>query len=124
MTEKVFADTNIVIYAESRHAKKSPVAVAILESSPVISTQVVNESASVLTRKHGFALADANQVALGLLDLCEVVPVDVQTVRDAIRVGERYRLSIWDSLIVAAALRADCETLYSEATPWGVAAPG
>jgi hypothetical protein len=38
MTEKVFADTNIVIYAESRHAKKSPAAVAILEASPVIST--------------------------------------------------------------------------------------
>lgn len=83
MTEKVFADTNIVIYAESRHAKKSPAAVAILEASPVISTQVVNETVSVLTRKHGFALADANQVALSLLDLCEVVPVDVQTVREA-----------------------------------------
>ena len=114
MTEKVFADTNIVIYAESRHAKKSPTAVAILEAGPVISTQVVNETVSVLTRKHGFALADANQVALSLLDLCEVVPVDVQTVRDAIRVSERYQLSIWDSLIVAAALLSDCETLYSE----------
>ncbi len=114
MTGKVFADTNIVIYAESRHATKAPAAVAILESSPVISTQVINETVSVLTRKHGFALADANQIALGLLDLCEVVPVDVPTVRDAIRIGERYQLSIWDSLIVAAALLSDCETLYSE----------
>ena len=43
-----------------------------------------------------------------------VVPVDVPTVREAIRVGERYRLSMWDSLIVAAALLSDCETLYSE----------
>ena len=56
----------------------------------------------------------ANQVALSLLDLCEVVPVDVQTVREAIRLGERYQLSMWDSLIVAAALLSDCEILYSE----------
>jgi predicted nucleic acid-binding protein len=114
MTAKVFADTKIVIYAESRHAEKSAAALAILENGPFISTQVINETVSVLTRKHGFALADANQVALGPLDLCEVVPVDVQTVREAIRLGERYRLSIWDSVIVAAALMSDCETLYTE----------
>lgn len=114
MTDKAFADTNIVIYAESRHAEKSATAVAILETGPVISTQVVNETISVLTRKHDFAPADANQIALGLLDLCEVVPVDAQTVREAIHLGERYKLSIWDSVIVAAALLSGCETLYSE----------
>ena len=114
MTAKAFADTNIVIYAESRDARKSPVAVAILESGPVISTQVVNETLSLLTRKHNFAQADANQIALSLLDLCEVVPVDAQTVREAIRLGERYQLSTWDSVIVAAALLAGCDTLYSE----------
>jgi predicted nucleic acid-binding protein len=119
MTAKVFADTNVVIYAESRHAEKSAAALAVLETGPVISTQVINETDSVLTRKHGFALADANQVALGLLDLCEVVPVDVQTVREAIRLGERYRLSIWDSVIVAAALMSDCETLYTDGLQHG-----
>jgi predicted nucleic acid-binding protein len=44
MTEKVFADTNVIIYAESRDPEKSPIAVAILEASPVISTQVVSET--------------------------------------------------------------------------------
>ncbi len=114
MIAKAFADTNIVIYAESRHATKSPAAVAILETGPVISTQVVNETVSLLTRKHGFTVAEANQIALSLLDLCEVVPVDVSTIREAIRIGERYQLSIWDSVIVAAALLSGCETLYSE----------
>jgi predicted nucleic acid-binding protein len=69
---------------------------------------------SVLTRKHGFALPDASQIAISLLDLCEVVPVDVQTVREAIRIGERHQLSVWDSLIVAAAILSGSETLYSE----------
>jgi predicted nucleic acid-binding protein len=49
-----------------------------------------------------------------LLDLCEVVPVDVATIRKAIDLAKRYSLSHWDSLIIAAALLADCQTLYSE----------
>lgn len=114
MSAKTFADTNIVIYAESRHPTKSPAAVAILEAGPVISTQVVNETVSVLTRKHGFSVGDANQIALSLLDLCEVVPVDTATIREAIRLGEHYQLSVWDAVIVAAALLAGCDTLYSE----------
>jgi len=53
-------------------------------------------------------------VVLGLIDLCEVVPVSADTIREAIRLAARYQLSHWDSLIVAAAVLAGCETLYSE----------
>jgi predicted nucleic acid-binding protein len=42
------------------------------------------------------------------------VPVTADTIREAVRLAVRYQLSHWDSLIVAAALLADCETLYSE----------
>ena len=34
--------------------------------------------------------------------------------RKAIRIAERYRLSIWDAAIVASALLAECEALYTE----------
>jgi hypothetical protein len=46
--------------------------------------------------------------------MCEVVSVTEDTIREAIRLVARYQLSHWDSLIVAAALLANCETLYSE----------
>lgn len=36
------------------------------------------------------------------------------TIREAIRLVRRYKLSHWDSLIVAAALMAGCEKLYSQ----------
>lgn len=49
-----------------------------------------------------------------LVELCEVAPVDASTIRDAIRLVRRYKLSHWDSLIVAAALLAGCEKLYSQ----------
>ena len=114
MTARAFADTNIVIYAEGSDAGKAQRATAILESGPVISAQVINEAVSALTRKYGFTLPEAHELALSLLDLCEVVPVTADTIREAVRLAVRYQLSHWDSLIVAAALLADCETLYSE----------
>ena len=110
----VFADTNIVIYAEGSDVRKAQRAMSILESGPVISSQVVTETINVLTRKYGFTLPEAHEVPSSLLDLCEVVPVSAETVRTAMRLAARYRRSHWDSLIVAAAFLAGCDTLYSE----------
>ena len=88
--------------------------VAIIQDAPVISTQVINETVSVLTRKHGFSLSEAHEIAESLLDLCAVVAVDAHTIRKAIDLAKRYSLSHWDSLIIAAALLADCQALFSE----------
>lgn len=114
MTAKSFADTNIVVYAEGSDISKAQRATAILESSPVISSQVVVETISALTRKYGFTLTEAHEVALGLIELCDLVPVGADTIREAVRLAARYQLSHWDSLIVAAAALAGRETLYSE----------
>jgi hypothetical protein len=46
----------------------------------VISSQVVTETISTLTRKYGFTLMEAHEVALSLLDLCELVPVGARTI--------------------------------------------
>lgn len=48
------------------------------------------------------------------MNLCEVMPVDVAVVNEAMRLGKSHSLSHWDALIVAAALLAGCDTLYSE----------
>jgi len=114
MNARKFADTNLFIYAESADGEKTARSLEIIEAKPVVSVQVINETVNVLTRKYSFTLAEAHEVAEGLLDLCEVVPLEVATIREAIRLSKRYALSHWDSLIVAAALRAECDTLYSE----------
>ena len=85
MTARVFADTNIAIYAEGSDVGKALRATAILESSPVISSQIVTETISTLTRKYDFTLTEAHEVALSLLDLCELVPVGADTIREEIR---------------------------------------
>jgi predicted nucleic acid-binding protein len=124
MTVRAFADTNIIVYAQSDDGDKTSRSVAILERGVVLSTQVVNEAVAVLTRKSGFSLTDAHAVAGYLLDACEVVPVDGDTIRAAIRLAADYRLSHWDSLVVAAGLLAGCDTFYSEDMQHGLQVDG
>ena len=114
MTVRAFADTNIPLYALDVDAEKRKKALALLRGNPVISVQVVNEFISVATGKMKLARPQINRLARVMMKRCEVVTMDAALVQDAIALGERYQLSHWDSLIVAAALRANCNTLYSE----------
>jgi len=86
----------------------------LLRMNPVISVQVVNEFISVATGKMKLARPQINRLARVMMKRCEVVPMDADMVNEAIVLGERFQFSHWDSLIVAAALRANCATLYSE----------
>lgn len=114
MTALEFADTNIVVYAVGQDSGKRTKARQIFTQDVIVSSQVINETVSVLTRKQGANIVAAHEVAESLLELCEVVPVDASTIREAIRLVRRYKLSHWDSLIVAAALLAGCKKLYSQ----------
>ena len=97
-----FADTNIVVYAVGQDSDKRTKARQIITQGVIVSSQVINETVSVLTPKQGANLVAAHEVAESLLELCEVAPVDESTIREAIRLVRRYRLSHWDSLIVVA----------------------
>jgi predicted nucleic acid-binding protein len=114
MTDRIFVDTNIVIYSQSGLEDKATLASEIDSKMPVVSTQVINETVSVLTKKCKFKLAEAHEIAESLLELCEVVPVEANTIRTAITLTTKYSLSHWDSLIVSAALLANCNVLFSE----------
>ncbi len=109
-----FADTNIVVYAVGHHSAQRTRAMAILAESVTVSSQVINETVNVLARKQGVDLGIAHEVAENLLEICQVVAVDSQTIRKAISLVRLYQLSHWDSLIVAAALLSGCGTLYSQ----------
>ena len=109
-----FADTNIVVYAVGLYSEQRTKARRILAEGVTVSAQVINETVNVLTRKQGISLPIAHEIAESLLKLCQVVPVDAQTIGIAISLTRRYQLSHWDSLIVAAALQSGCETLYSQ----------
>lgn len=113
-TAKCFADTNVAIYAVDTDVAKREKALAVLASRPVISTQVINEYLNVLLVKRKLDRASANELARALMSTCDVAAVTPDITELAMSIGERYQVSHWDALIVAAALATGCDTLYSE----------
>ncbi|MDN5937791.1 MAG: PIN domain-containing protein [Salinisphaera sp.] len=81
----------------------------------VISTQVMIELRSVLSRKLQPAYTSADtRAALDALARFEVVPTHPEMVLDAHELAAAEQLSWFDALIAEAALRSGCAVLYSE----------
>lgn len=57
--------------------------------------------------------ASAQHAIDGLLGL-QIVEVDLELVLRAVQIQRRFRTSYWDALVLAAAQRAGCPTLWSE----------
>lgn len=114
MTKTDFFDTNILVYAVSGDATKADRAEQLVASGGVVSVQVLNEFASVATRKLRARLSLVRHILARFRALCTVVPVEIETHDAGLDLAERHRLPIYDSMIVAAALRAGCSVLYSE----------
>jgi predicted nucleic acid-binding protein len=110
-----FIDTNILIYSLDKGGQKQQKALALLADKPVMSVQVLSEAANVMRRKLGFDIAAIRAVINRISQEClSLQPLNPATLNDAFDIAERYRFSHYDSLIIAAALQADCTTLYSE----------
>ena len=85
------------------------------EHEIVISTQVLIELRSVLTRKLKPSLSwHETCAALEALAEFEVVPANASLVLDAHELARIRKLSWFDALIVEAAIRSGCERLYTE----------
>ena len=114
MTDKVFVDSNVVIYGLNATLPQYTIATELLLQRPVVSVQVINETINVQVRKLKRSLADAQEVAVFLIESCEVISLEPQDILQAIELTRQYSLSHWDALIVATALRTGCSVLYSE----------
>ena len=109
-----FFDTNVVLYLLSADTAKADRAEELLALGGTISVQVLNEFAAVASRKLRMSWTDIREVLAQVRAVCAVEPLTLETHERALRIAERYRLSIYDALIVAAALLAKCQTLHSE----------
>ncbi|MEO6238632.1 MAG: PIN domain-containing protein [Vicinamibacterales bacterium] len=115
MSDKVFFDTNVLLYTIGQHDARTPTAEALLASGGVISVQVLNELASVARRKLHMSWADVTDALGAIRILCpSPIPITAETHDAALRLAGEHGFHIYDALIVAAALEADCATLYSE----------
>ena len=123
MSAKFFLDTNIILYAvEGLPASKAEVAEELLfrgikDGSGVISYQVVQECLNAVLKKARLALSapDARDLLRDTLEpLCKAFPASTALYEEALALHGRYKYSFYDSLIIAAALEAGCDLLYSE----------
>ena len=114
---RVFLDTNVLAYQfDERRPDRQESAQRILRSAgpdAMISTQVLLELHSVLTRKLRYTKREATEI-LVQLDPLGTVGADKALARDAARTAAAHQLSIWDAMILEAAVRAGCDELWTE----------
>lgn len=123
MTDKVFVDTNIWVYAyldtdNTQSHNKHLKAVECLQrlyrdTEMIISTQVLSEYYSALL-KNKIDDLDIQESSRQLTQAIEVVALSKNTVTNSYLIRNRYRYSYWDSLIIASALEHGCTKLISE----------
>ena len=118
---RVFIDTNLWVYRLDRREPEKSAFIRgwlrelALEHEIVISTQVLIELRSVLTRKLKPSLSWQNtRAALEALSEFEVVPANASLVLDAHELSRTRKLSWFDALIIEAAICSGCQRLYSE----------
>ena len=121
MSDRIFVDTNILVYAHDltagdRHARASAIIESLWEAETgVISTQVLQEFYVTITRKIKNPLASPK--AREIIQNYLAWPVQVNDPETTIRASEiegENNLSFWDALIVAAALRIQAKKIITE----------
>ena len=109
-----FLDTNVLLCLVSSDTAKADRAEALLAAGAVVSVQVLNEFASVGRRKVGLEWSEIVEI-LGLIRRqCRVLALTPELHDRGIALARRHALSVYDAMMVEAALEAGAGTLYSE----------
>jgi predicted nucleic acid-binding protein len=111
----VTIDSNVAVYAFTEAGLKAQVAADVIGGTDFISVQVLNEFASVASRKQGRSWPEiASKVADLRSSVPSVLPIDESSNAEGLRIAQRYQLSFYDALMLAVALGGGARTIYSE----------
>jgi predicted nucleic acid-binding protein len=109
-----FFDTSVLLYLLSDDTVRADRIETLLAARGVISIQVLNEFAVVALRKLKLPLNEVREILDTIRAVCTVEPITVETHDRGLAVFERYRFSLYDSILVATALISGAKILYSE----------
>ena len=109
-----FIDTNVLVYVASGDPVKAEQAEKVIADGGTISVQVLNELANVARRKMRMSWSETHTLLSMIRALLPVRPITVEIHETGLELAERYGLSIYDAMIAASALHAECDTLWSE----------
>ena len=117
MQDKIFLDTNILIYAYSTDepTKKNAIDMLLQQNSKIlISTQVINEFINVMHKKRKVSYDNLIIAVQELFQNFIVVAIENATINNALCIANKYHYSYFDSLIIASSLESQCITLFTE----------
>jgi len=112
---RIALDSNILIYNHSLdNESKRLIARDFFKENPVISSQVISEYINVMKRNFKMQKQELLNLCSLWLEKCSIQPVVLSTIKLAQNLINRYDFQIFDGIIIAAALEANCNILYSE----------
>lgn len=121
MSDKVFVDANILIYAHDKDAgEKNSIALAIVKNlwesrKGVLSNQVLQEFYVGVTRKIQKPISKSEAREILRAYMCwSIKEISPASIIRATEIEEKHRISFWDALVIVAAYEAKCEKILTE----------
>ncbi len=116
MKDKIFLDTNVLIYFATDIGYKKDLVFSLISNSQnvTISIQVLNEFANTCLKKN---LLTENELEFSISQFKTYFDIEIirpNTILKALTIKAKFRFSYYDSLILASAMQAGCKTLYTE----------
>jgi len=120
MPDRVFLDTNILLYAKiddgsDKHKVCHKLLTTVLVGFEIVlSTQVLSEYYVNANKKKILPQPEIQNTILQFISDFEIVSITKELIPETFHVLNRYQFSYWDSNIISAALIGDCDILYTE----------
>ncbi len=119
-----FLDSNVLVYAFTSDPR-AVIAQNLLDRRCMIGVQCLNEFTNVARRKLNMNWQETGEALAAIRAVCRaVIPMDVVTHEEAVRLAIRHNCSVFDSLMIATALSAGCDVIYSEDMHHGLVVDG
>jgi len=116
MKDKVFVDTNVIVYlySEDEADKQSCALAATALYDCVTSTQVLNEFSNICLKKLKMPTEIIESAIDEISKEFDVELIDSKTIKKALKLHKKYNFSYYDCLILASALAYGCQYLLTE----------
>lgn len=111
---EAFFDSSVLLYLLAGDDDRANTVEELLRAQGHINVQVLNEVAAVAIRKRALTLGEVREFLAGIREFCLAHALTPGVHERGMDIAGRFGFSLYDSMIVAAALEAGCRTLYSE----------
>jgi predicted nucleic acid-binding protein len=117
--DRVFLDTNVLLYADDadagikRDRAQSLIGAALRSGNGVLSTQILQEYFVNATRKLGLEAAQARE-RIEVFRSFDIITVREEHILGAIDLHRLQSFSFWDALVLKTAAESGCERLLTE----------